>query len=188
MKNALLSLSFILLGMMAWGQVAFEVGLKAGANFANADISETDTDAITSYHGGIYTLIKLTNVGIQPEALISSQGAELPNSDDIDLSYLNIPVMVKFYLPAGVNLQLGPQFGILTEAEDSEGNDLTDALKSSDVSAAFGAGWDAPFGLQVSARYVLGLTDISDDPLRFDEFKNKTFQFAIGYSILNLGN
>ena len=183
MKKTLLTLSLVFVTVVAFSQASVSIGIKAGANFANAD-SEINTDGITSFHGGAYGLLKFGNIGVQPELLFSKQGASL-SGDDLDLSYVNIPVMLKFYLPLGLNLQAGPQFGILTNAENGS-TDVKDSFKNSDLSAALGAGWDAPFGLQFSARYVLGLSDINDVS-GGGEFKNRTFQLAIGYSLFKLG-
>ena len=93
--------------------------------------------------------------------------------------------MLKFYLPLGLNLQAGPQFGILTNAEDEDGKSLGNRFKDSDFSAVLGLGWDAPFGLQFSARYVLGLSDNSD--IVNSEYVNKMLQLSIGYSLFKLG-
>ena len=192
MKKTLLFLSLSLITLVGFSQARVEVGLKLGANFSNTDVSDVNTDAITSFHGGAYGLIKLANIGIQPEILWSKQGNEFTVASlksETDLTYVNIPVMIKFYLPLGLNLQAGPQFGILTDAVDETGADISNTIKNSDLSAALGAGWDAPFGLQVSARYVLGLSDINDDPdpTNTSEIKNSTFQIAIGYSLFGLG-
>ncbi|WP_425392285.1 porin family protein [Ekhidna sp.] len=185
MKKTLLTLALLVISVMAFSQASVGIGLKGGANFANAD-ADFDTDGVTSYHVGAYGLIKLTNIGIQPELLFSKQGTSV-SGDDLDLSYVNIPVMVKFYLPAGLNLQAGPQFGMLTSAKDGDGDDVKESFKNSDLSAAVGAGWDAPFGLQFTARYVIGLSDINDEGVG-GEFKNKTFQLSIGYTLFKLGN
>ncbi|MEP1095704.1 MAG: porin family protein [Cyclobacteriaceae bacterium] len=184
MKKTILTLSLALFALIGFGQAKLEIGVKAGANFANTNID--DANSITSLHGGAYGLIKLASIGIQPEILFSKQGSEFSGGSEIDLSYVNVPVMLKFYFPGGINLQAGPQFGILTKAEDEDGVDLKDGLKSSDISAAIGAGWDAPFGLQASVRYVLGLTDVND-LAGGTEVKNKTFQVSIGYSLFKLG-
>ena len=191
MKKTILTLSLALIALVGFSQAKVEIGIKAGANFANVDQSGgVSTESITSFHGGAYALIKLAKLGIQPEILFSKQGSELSVAgfnDEVDFSYVNIPVMLKLYLAAGLNIQAGPQFGILTNAEDIDGADIKDSFKSSDVSAAFGAGWDAPLGLQFNVRYVLGLNDISD-VAGAGEVKNKTFQVSVGYSLFKKGN
>ncbi len=186
MKKVLCATMLVLVSDLLFSQAKFEFGLKAGANFANTDLD--NSESITTFHGGVYALVKIAKIGIQPEALWSRQGNKFSSSggdNKIDLTYINIPFMLKFYLPLGLNLQAGPQFGILTNAE-SNGSDITDNLKSSDLSAVLGAGWDAPFGLQISARYILGLSDINDSFVK-ESFKNKIFQLSIGYSLFKLG-
>ncbi|GAB4236382.1 MAG: hypothetical protein Tsb0034_11000 [Ekhidna sp.] len=183
MKKTLLSLSFVLVSVIAFSQAKVEIGLKAGANFANTDID--GAESITAFHGGAYGLIKITKIGIQPELLWSKQGNSFSGGGEYNLNYVNIPVMLKLYLVGGLNLQAGPQFGILMNAEDEDGDDIKEDLKNSDLSAALGAGWDAPFGLNFTARYVLGLSDINDDG--GDSIKNSTFQLSVGYRLFKLG-
>ncbi|MEQ9423400.1 MAG: porin family protein [Cyclobacteriaceae bacterium] len=189
MKKLLLTLSFSLIVMMAYSQAKVEIGLKAGLNSSTLSFEDSDIEsqAKNTFHGGIYTLIKVAKIGIQPEILYS------PRKNDVDFGigdleqknvYLDIPIMVKLYLAAGINLQAGPQFGILTSAE-SAGEDVKDNLKGADVSAALGLGWDAPFGLQANVRYLLGVSDINDGA--GDSIKNRTFQVSVGYRLFKLG-
>ena len=192
MKKTLLTLSFALIAFIGVSQAKLEIGLKAGANISNTSFDATgvDTESITSLHAGAYGLIKVSKIGIQPEILFSKQGSDVSLagfSDEFDFTYVNIPVMLKLYLAAGLNLQVGPQFGLLLNAEDSEGEDIKDQLKGSDLSAAFGLGWDAPFGLQANIRYVLGLSDINDLAGSSDALKNRTLQIAIGYRLFKVG-
>lgn len=188
MKKIVLSLMIIGLVCTGYGQAKLEIGLKAGANFANTDIENVNSEAVTSFHGGAFILVKLANIGIQPEVLYSSQGSQVSGADDISLDYINIPVMAKVYLPLGINFQVGPQFGILTDnLQDLDGNGAKEELKSSDLSAVFGAGVDLPFGLKVDARYILGLSDINNDAIYQGEVKNKMFQVSLGYSLFKLG-
>lgn len=187
MKKILLTTVLCALCVFAFAQAKIEVGLKAGANFANPEIENINSESVTSFHGGAFLLVKLANIGIQPEVLYSSQGSQVSGASDINLDYINIPVMAKFYLPLGLNLQFGPQFGILSDnLQDLDGDGAKDQLKNSDLSAAFGAGVDLPFGLKVDARYVLGLSDINDS-LVDTEVKNRMFQLSIGYSLFKLG-
>ena len=191
MKKSLLTIVLGFFTLAASAQAKIELGIKAGANFANADAGSINTDGITSFHGGAYGLVKFANIGIQPEVLWSKQGNKLSgrgSTTEWDLTYVNVPVMLKFYLPLGLNFQVGPQFGILTNAENQDDKSLGDRFKKSDLSAALGAGWDLPFGLQLSGRYVLGLSDINDNLPDKEPVKNRTFQLSIGYSLFKLGN
>jgi hypothetical protein len=188
MKKSVLTailLSLVCVGVNAQIQVA--LGLKAGANLSKFD--DPDAKNLTGFNGGAFALFKLTKIGIQPEVLFSKQGCTLDLNSlgkfDLKTSYMTIPVMVKLYLVAGLNIQVGPQFGFLTAAEFDKTNIKSD-LKSSDLSANFGAGWDLPFGLTVDARYNLGLSDISDSP-NLDALKSRVIQISLGYKIIKIG-
>ena len=186
MKKTVLTLTLLTLALTIFSQAKLDIGLKAGVNLSEVTVEGKSTDGVTSLHGGVYVLAKLGNIGIQPEVLFSKQGSKVVGGEKIDLSYVNVPVMLKIYLPLGLNFQAGPQFGILTNAKDEAGKDITNTFKESDISVAAGAGWDAPFGLQLSARYILGLSDISVLDIR-KTTKNNTFQIAVGYSLFKFG-
>src|SRR4030095_11593721 len=120
---------------------------------------------------GAYTLFKLGKIGIQPEVLFSQQGSTVhvdTQDFDANYSYVNIPVILKLYTVAGINLQLGPQFGFLASKKDEyfdyvkqQNPDIKSEVKNSDLSLAMGVGWDLPFGLSIDGRYNLGLSDNS---------------------------
>jgi hypothetical protein len=103
--------------------------------------------------------------------------------------------MFKLYTVAGINLQVGPQFGFVQSAkvefEDANGNVTTqsvkDELKKSDISAALGVGWDLPFGLSIDGRYNLGLSDINDAS-GAESIKNQVWQVSLGYKLFKFGN
>ncbi|XOV94387.1 MAG: porin family protein [Bacteroidota bacterium] len=189
---------YIITGILALSIVAvnaqakFELGLKGGLNLANLSTdAQGSYDSRTGYHVGAYSLIKIASIGIQPELLFSAQGTEISDVStqwSQDMKYFLIPVMVKFYLPLGLNLQAGPQFGILTDAKLDDGTtteDIKSEFKDSDVSLALGAGWDLPFGVNIAARYVLGVNDIANDPSI--DTKNRVFQVSAGFRLFKVG-
>lgn len=203
MKRTLLAVALITVVIFsANAQAGFRLGLKGGLNFANIDASSPGTtyDGRTGYHVGAFATVKLTKLAIQPEFVYSVQGSEYSFSGASisgikqDLSYLNIPVLLKLYLAAGVNLQLGPQVGFLLSAKSENDvletlagvSDLKDVTKGNDFSLALGAGWDAPFGLTIDARYNLGLSKINDVAGSV-EAKNQVFQVSLGYRLIELG-
>ena len=73
MKKTFLLLMIIGFAFESFGQAKVEFGLKAGANFANPTIETVNSESVTSFHGGAFFLVKLANIGIQPEILYSSQ-------------------------------------------------------------------------------------------------------------------
>lgn len=170
-KISILLLFFIVTAVTANAQVA--LGVKGGLNFANVDVETGDPDGKTGYHFGAFAEIGLAGIAIQPEVLFSTKGA-----DDFDLTYLEIPVLLKKNFAKVLNVHLGPQFGILTSAE-SDDVDVKEFLKGSDLSLALGAGVNLPAGLVGGARYVYGLSDIEDG--FGGEIKNRTFQVYVGW-------
>lgn len=183
----------------ALAQVQFSLGIKGGVNFASINVNDAKAtwDGKTGFHGGAFALFKLTAFAIQPEVIFSQQGSTVKfQSQDINanFSYLNVPVIAKFYLPLGLNLQLGPQFGFLTTAESDynpvsgtqTSTDLEDYYKNSDVSLGMGIGWDLPMKITIDARYNLGLTEI-DDNASIEATKNQVFQISVGYKLFKFG-
>jgi len=184
----------------ALAQVQFSLGIKGGVNFANLDVTSSVGDNYknrTGFHGGAFALFKVTAFAVQPELIFSQQGSKVSfNSQDIDanFSYLNVPIMAKFYLPLGLNLQLGPQFGFLTTAESDynpltgtmQTTDLKEYYKNSDVSIGMGIGWDLPLKLSIDARYNLGVTEIEDNA-SLSQTKNQVFQISVGYKLFKFG-
>lgn len=187
MKKVLILVFVLSSAAVATAQVQVALGIKAGANISKFDGENTD-DNIAGFHGGAFALFKVAKFGIQPEFLFSQQGSKFSDLNyDLKTSYVTIPVMVKFYLIGGLNLQAGPQFGFLTKAE-LEGQNVEDSFKNSDVSANVGLGWDLPFGLTVDARYNIGLSGVGDgDGLIQADTKSRIIQLSVGYKIFKFG-
>lgn len=201
-------ITFVLIVMLCAGlatitnaQVQFSLGLKGGVNFASIDVNDVAAtwDGRTGFHGGAFALFKITAFAIQPELIFSQQGSTVKfNTQDLDanFTYLNVPVIAKFYLPLGFNLQAGPQFGFLTSAKSDynpitntpqDGTDLKEYYKNSDLSIALGLGWDVPkLGLTIDGRYNLGVSEIQDNAA-LEQTKNQVWQVSLGYKILKIG-
>ena len=141
-----IAMLFVVIGVQAsFSQAEVGLGLKAGLNLANVNATSplTTFDSRTGYHAGAFLKVKLTKLAIQPEVLFSQQGTVKTTTASVEqtLSYVNIPIMLKFYLISGLNLQAGPQFGFLTSAVES-GVDVKSLYNSSDISIGLGAGFD----------------------------------------------
>ena len=198
----------------AYGQVQIGIGLKGGLYFASLNGVTSPSTAFsnsTGYHAGAYFLFKFTKIGIQPEIIFSKQGHTFKTggkdyTDNID--YINIPIMLKLYLAGGFNLQAGPQFGFLSKASGNlisssgtitSGQDIKSLMQTTDVSVGVGLGWDLPFGLNLGARYNIGVSDINKytggtvpgsvtTSMGTSSAKNQVFQLSVGYRLFKLGN
>jgi hypothetical protein len=157
-------------------------------------------------------LIKLTKIGIQPEVIFSKQGESYTynnSSFGSNVDYINVPIMVKLYLIEGLNLQAGPQFGFVTSATGSiqdtltggvtTGEDIKKYMNTTDFSIGVGAGFDLPFGLNLTARYNIGISDINkytggtppnntQSSMGTSQSKNQVFQFSLGFRLFKIGN
>ncbi|NER09795.1 Outer membrane protein beta-barrel domain-containing protein [Muriicola jejuensis] len=156
-------------------------GIKAGANFSNLKTTffgqGLSPDGATSlYIGGLVDIGISENVHIQPELLYSIEGAK--NSE---ISFVNVPLMFKYYLIEGFNIQAGPQLGILVDAEG--GTVATDRLKGINFGLNFGAAFEIVGGFFADARYNLGIANIADYDPEFTDSKLRTkgFQLGVGY-------
>lgn len=148
-------------------------GVKAGLNMTNFT-GDFDSDAKTSFYvGGLVDFTVSDKFHVQPEVLYSMEGAD----DDAGISYLRVPVMAKYYVAEGFNIQAGPELAFKVATEEDVLDDMT---KSMDFGLGFGAGYEMSSGLMFDARYNLGLNNIYDGAGGFD-MKNTGFQIGLGY-------
>lgn len=151
-------------------------GVKGGVNFSNFNggVDGIDYSGRTGWHAGAIVEIGVTeNFKIQPEALFTSQGADVDGVGDFNLDYVSVPVLAKFYIVSNkLSIDAGPQFSFLVnEAEEAFKNE------SFDFALAGGLGLDITDSFFAQARYTIGLTEASKNA----EVKNAVFQVSLGY-------
>lgn len=177
MKKLLVAVIALFMGTTAFSQ-GIDLGVKVGANFATLSGAVDGLSNKTGFHAGAFAGVKFTNVGIQADLLYSQQGAKF-DGGEFDLSYVNVPVVVKYYIFKGLNLQVGPQFGFVVDDNMKKVLGEIAKAESFDLSGVVGAGYDL-LGLRFDARYNFGLTDVVDGA----KSKNNVFSLALGYSFL----
>jgi len=129
-------------------------------------------------------------ISLQPELILSMQGAEYEESEGFDgrfkINYLNVPVLAKHYVSEGLFVEVGPQVGLLLSGKDeydtpiSGEDDIKDELKSTDFGANIGLGYQFDSGLNVNARYNFGISDINDLVSPGFDFSNQNNVLAVG--------
>lgn len=186
MKKIVIIVLITLITSPAFAQ-GLDFGIKAGVNFSSlTDASGLDNR--TGFLAGVFLGGKLGDkLGIQADLLYSQQGAEF-NAGDFDLNYINVPIVLKYFVTDKFHIHAGPQFGVLIDenAQTVVGTVINKiGTKETDVSGIVGAGLDLPFGLRLDGRYNFGLTDVPDDPEKeFTKGKNSVISLSIGYSFL----
>lgn len=162
-------------------------GVKGGLNVANFSGDVDGNSALVGFHVGGFAEIKISEkFAVQPELLFSTQGAKFNEAGtdvNFNLSYLNIPVMAKYYVADKFSLEAGPQIGFLTNAKAKAGSekvDIKDDFESIDFGVNFGAGYDFTENLSAGLRYNLGLSNIAKDSGN-DKVHNNVFSLSVGY-------
>ena len=182
MKKIIFALS--ILSSTACFAQNFSAGIKAGANFTNftgGDFDAVKKKAIVGFHGGGFLNFSFGALSLQPEVLISTQGARIDSANksyDWKLTYAVIPVMLKFKPGGPFYFELGPQVGFKL-SENVSDETIKDFAKNLDLSAAAGLGFQTKGGLGIGARYLVGLSKVGDfdPPKNIDpDFKNSVIQ------------
>lgn len=167
---------------------SFSIGPKAGINISNYTGGNIDSDALIGYHfGGVLNYGFGKVFSIQPEVLFSSQGAKVNNAGaktNFKISYVTVPVMLKFKTNGGFYFEAGPQVGFRTSS-DLGNQTINNFAKNLDLSVGAGIGFQSSIGLGIGVRYIAGLTKVGDftrqdiDP----DFKNSVIQASLFWAI-----
>lgn len=171
MKKIIFLILLVLFTTKSFSQ-GVDLGIKVGANFASLT---DDVKTRTGLNFGGFATIKFNDkIALQGDLLYSQQGAELLDIGKVDLDYMNVPVVLKYYLVKKLNIQVGPQFGFLVNDDDLN-------TESIDIAGVVGLGLDLPLGFRIDGRYNFGLTEIFPD---VSGLKNNVLSLSVGWSIL----
>lgn len=192
MKKIILSaVAVFVFGLTNAQEVKF--GVKAGGNLSSlkVDIDNLGTIAFNSaagFQAGGFAEIKVaSDFAVQPEVLFSYESSKVgAEGSDVkfNLSYVNVPVMAKYYASEKISLQAGPQIGFLVAAKgksEGESEDIKDSFKSTNFGLNFGLGYDFTENVIVDFRYNLGLSDISKEGFEGGQLKTSGFSVSVGY-------
>jgi len=178
-------------------QFQYGAGVKGGLNLATqtttGEGAGVSVRQLLGYNGGVYGNIFFTDhFAFQPELMVCKRGSDWDdiyyNVKDL-LTYIDIPLLIKYQPIKYTNIHVGPQFGYLLSAkqedkDDGEITDIRDWYNSLDVGIAFGAEANLPFRINFTIRYVLGLVSATNDVEYIDPWRNNFLQFSLGYRII----
>lgn len=188
MKKVLILLAITLSSTTFYAQ-GLDLGLKAGLNFSNIS-DATGLSNKTGFVVGAFAGAKLGDkLGIQGDLLYSAQGAKSDEAgiDDIDLNYVNVPVVLKYFVTDQIHIHAGPQFGFVVDDNVAKVFSNIAEAESFDLSGIVGIGIDLPMGIRLDGRYNFGLSDVfeSKDTAQVESGgKNSVITLSAGYSFL----
>lgn len=191
MRKILLFAAFTVFAFSASQSQELRFGAKAGVNnaFLGGDLGLAELSTRTSFHiGGLVEIPLSEKFSLQPEVLYSSEGYDqwiiFLSSTEVELDYIRVPILAKYYIINGLSVEAGPNLGLLVSAKTNGENDK-DHFKDFDAQLAIGASYRLNFGLFFSLRYNQGLVNILDQTDSNGESlkgQSNVFQISAGYS------
>ncbi len=193
----------------AVAQKRFTFGPKIGVDYTHYWGKNTDHGGQLNYQAGMFFEYRFNSkFSIAPEVVFAAQGGkndgvvftgETLHSDYFDavytdnLNYINVPVMLKYYVCPSLSIDFGPQLGINVyhkctvkgkdDHKDYKKTYDTDA-KSVDFGLGLGLTYNITKDVFVQGRYTMGLTDAYKKFLGATypiNSKNGNAQIAIGF-------
>lgn len=164
-----------------------EFGITAGGSANNFTNANFETDPLPGFQAGLTVAYKFSpNFMVQEEFLYAMQGAKVKGGvlgeQEIKLSYLSVPILLKYRSNSGFFIEAGPQAGFKIK-EDLGG--ITDAkfAKKIDFGILGGLGYRSKIGLGFDARYLYGLQKVQEVPsAALGDFTNNSIQASIFYT------
>ena len=183
MKKIMLTALVAVIMMVSVNAQTF--GAKAGLNVANLSGTETNNKALIGFNLGVFAEITLADsFSLQPELVYSTQGIKYDNSGanvsaDLNLNYINLPIMFKYDVANRFYLEAGPQIGFLVMAEVMD-QDVKDEFETTDFGVNFGLSYGFTEKIFAQARYNIGMTNIVKDN-GDEKVSNAVMSFSLGY-------
>ena len=174
-------------------------GLKAGFDLTNFWGNDLPHGMKPGYQAGAFLEYRFANspIAIAPEIVFAAQGGKFSVDEDADLSistkadltfntnYINIPVMLKYYVTPSFSIDFGPQLGInvYSKATATAGNasatvDMGDVTNSVDFALGLGGTYNITRNAFLQARYTMGMTHVLKNDV---DAQNGNIQIAFGY-------
>lgn len=181
MKKISIAVCALVLSTAALAQNV-KFGIKGGVNISNFTWDVPGKDNRIGFHAGLLAHIHLSpEWALQPEVQYSTEGSKQSTQSGEytwKTDYVNIPLMLQYMFSNGFRIEAGPQLGLLVNSDNNN-----DVFKSTNVGLGFGLNYLTYSGFGVGARYILGLTNISQPA--FVDNKSRNIQLSLFYMFDN---
>lgn len=189
MKRILAVIAALLVAVAIFAQD--EVGTyfikpMAGMNVSNYVGSDANSKCRVGFTGGVEVGYQMSpNIAVSGGVLFSMQGAKSDKTDTdvtVHANYLNMPILLNYYIFKGMAIKAGVQPGINVSATAT--TELPGRSIDQDVQGYYTFDLSIPVGLSyewrhmvLDARYNIGLTNVKEDM----SARNSVFQLTLGY-------
>ena len=212
MKKTLFT-AVLILGIISLKAQEIHFGVRLGGSFTKLKAIALDSDAkdyVFDFNKqtsmkpnielGAFAEVTLTDqIAVQPEFNFAGAGVtskESYNNYDltstVSLTYIQAPLLFKYYLNDNISINAGPQLGLLMSAkektkltgedvDESDTDDVKKDYKSTDFGFNLGGSYKMENGLFFDFRYYMGLSGVLKDNENWADFKNNGLKFSIGY-------
>lgn len=197
----------LLVSALGYSQSDSRFGLKGGVNLATFKGDVGEVENAIAYHAGLVFEAPIGNrLSFQPEFVYTVKGAKLSSESTLlgvkfsgetknQLSYINVPLILKLYLSDNVSIQAGPHLGYLLSAErivessvekddsstkTSGSVDIKDKYESLDYGVSVGLGFKLNNNIILGGRYEMGMANILKDS-KNTEVMNNVMQLYLGF-------
>ncbi len=187
MKKGLLLIAFLIFAATAQAQLGLRAGLGS-SNFSIGDVQRGFTSLIRPHLGAYYGLEVTEKLTVEPGMFFSGKGitttSNFTNKEFKEsLSYLDIPVLVRYAVNEYFNVFAGPQAGFLIARTYTEGSvKLTDTapVGGYEIGGIFGVAYKWTSGINLQASYDFGII-----PFKYfqADVNNTVFKLSVGYTL-----
>jgi len=171
-------------------------GIKAGINLSSQASPDNDgvfdVKSLLLFHAGGYYSYRFSRYFIiQPELMLSGKGTHWTDRFDDKkdvVTYIDLPVLIKYQPSRNFNIHLGPQPGYVVKAlqkdlETGVSSDISYIYNKIDLSLAFGIEFIPQERIKLILRYVRGLTSATNDVAYDVKCFNSYLQFSVSYRL-----
>lgn len=205
MKKTLL-FTILFLGMMTLQAQDIHFGARAAGNFTNFTASGDDASDFndiskgkTNFELGFFAEFMVSdNFAIAPELNYATSGNVWEDKDGdfkfkstISTSYIQLPIMFKYYVNENISLNFGTQIGFLSSAQsttevtyngetETDVNDVKENFNSNESGINLGGSYKMENGLFFDFRYFIGTSELLTGTTD-SNIKSSAIKFGVGY-------
>ena len=195
-KIAIALVCMIMATGAAMAQKQFTFGPKIGVDYTHYWGEDVEHGGQLNYQAGLFMEYRFTDkFSVAPEVVFAAQGGKYEHEllgvtwkETDHVNYINVPVMLKYYVIPELSIDFGPQVGFNVYSKNTSevkaggsGTKVTTDMKDYTKSVDFGLGLGLTYNIAkdvfVQGRYTMGLTKVFDHA----DGKNGNAQIAIGY-------